>query len=108
MWNNHGGPSRHGRLEELEVTTVRKTSFGPRALPALRAQSSNTHPTAPEFIDDVGARCLCDNGKTSTGFEGEVQAFANVGDKFVELTQNLLRRHQAEVIRLRPQDYLAL
>jgi len=54
-------------------------------------------------------RCPRDlGGKTSTRVEGDISTFANVGNKLVDLTQDLLRRHQAEVIRFRPHDYLAL
>src|ERR1700720_2738255 len=47
-------------------------------------------------------------GNTSTWFEGEIPVFANVGNELVHLTQELLRRHQTEVVRCRPDDYLAL
>lgn len=51
--------------------------------------------------EDHGKRNLISEGKTLTRFAGEISVLARVGDKLVDLTQDLLGGHQTELIRLR-------
>ncbi len=56
----------------------------------------------------VHGKCnLISEEKTLSRFAGEISAFACVGDKLVDLTQDFLGGHQAELIRLRRHSDLA-
>ena len=40
------------------------------------------------------------NAKPSTWFAGEIPALAHIGDKLIDLTQDLIGGHQVEVLRV--------